>query len=534
MPAPLRIFVSYAHIDEAYKDRLSSHLAVLRRKKLVDVWHDRQIDGGDDWRADIRQAMDDCSLALLLVSDTFLNSEFIQSEEMEYLWQRRQKDGIRLAPIIVRPCPWKLDDKLGALQAMPKDGKPLISFSQTNGARDQAWTDIAYKIAEWANAGEPSPVVQETPLPAVEEAIAVLAPTSPPATPRNIGGLLGFVGRLMQGIAAKAPSPPPRPALPPEPMAAEAEATPGAPPAAAPVAVNPFDPWDEAVPPRFVGRTDLLRRLAQALDEKRSVSLVGDWRIGKTSILHTWRMKATDAGRIVRFVSGEGPEAVSCAAFVAAVTGGPATPDDPDAAADRLSTWAEAASPAGLPPLILIDEADRMLTRFPHRFFERLRGMLGRICLVLSTRQEVDRIYAADNSTSPFINRLEMQRVGLLDEAAAEALIAQGGDVLTDEDRDLMRTWAGGHPYYLTLLGRHLWDARREGGSTEDALGLFQDEAAARLRELWRTLDDSDRQQLDGLLKGDAVDGQLVRRGLVVAGKAFGGVMTEWLNSKRT
>ncbi len=562
MTAPLRIFVSYAHTDESFKERLISHLTVLRRKNLVAAWHDRQIDGGADWRQEILTAMDDCSLALLLVSDAFLTSDFIQSQEMEHLWQRRLREEIRLSPIIVRPCAWELDDKLSVLQALPKDGRPVITFPQDNGERDQAWTDITFRIADWAKktiavegaAPPTSPPPALPPSPPTSSTVPVVTedPTSlPPAAKPKMGlqGLLGAVAHLFRGISShslldageQGPSCD-QPLAAVDLTAAPPQATAPLPAAALPMAltptvVNPFNPWDEAVPPRFVGRADLLRRLKLALDEKRSLSLVGDWRIGKSSVLQTLRLAAEEAGRVVRLVSGEGPEAVSCAALVTAVSGQPAPADAPpdaaDEAADRLSLWLDAVSPADLPPLILIDEADRMLTRFPPRFFERLRGMLGRVCLVLATRQEVDRIYESDNRASPFINRLEMQRLGLLDQEAAEALIAQGGEIIRDEDRELMRTWAGCHPYYLALLGRHLWDARQQGNGTAEALEIFRDEARARLRELWRSLNDRYRSQLEGMLDGEEVDHELNRRGLVVAGEAFGKVMTEWLKNKR-
>jgi hypothetical protein len=51
---------------------------------------------------------------------------------------------------------------------------------------------------------------------------------------------------------------------------------------------NPYDPWTPVVPPRFVGRVGVLRRLDAAMEEGRSISLVGDWRIGKSSVLATW------------------------------------------------------------------------------------------------------------------------------------------------------------------------------------------------------------------------------------------------------
>jgi predicted phosphodiesterase len=222
---------------------------------------------------------------------------------------------------------------------------------------------------------------------------------------------------------------------------------------------NPYDPWTPATPPRFVGRQRLFLALETALEERRSVSIVGDWRMGKSSVLQLWSQRVQERGREVRWVSGEGPEGVSPGAFVQQTTGLPA-PDEPDGAADILSRWADAAGRPGLPPLILVDEMDGMLPRFEPRFFERLRGMLGRLVLVLASRREFDRICQELGRTSPFHNRLELQWLGLLEPEAAEELIRQGEGLLGPGDPERMRQWAGRHPFYLELLGRHLIDAR--------------------------------------------------------------------------
>ena len=39
---------------------------------------------------------------------------------------------------------------LAKLNALPKDGKPVIRFNEENGDRDQAWTDIAKAIEKIA------------------------------------------------------------------------------------------------------------------------------------------------------------------------------------------------------------------------------------------------------------------------------------------------------------------------------------------------------------------------------------------------
>ena len=148
---PLKVFISYSHKDESFKDELVTMLAGLQRRGVVDAWQDRRIEAGDDWYKAIHDAMDSCDLALLLVSPDYLASSFIQGEEQPKLLQRRQEIMLRVIPIIVRPCKWQSEPVLKDIQALPKDGKAVIKFSKENGDRDQVWEDIATVIEERAN-----------------------------------------------------------------------------------------------------------------------------------------------------------------------------------------------------------------------------------------------------------------------------------------------------------------------------------------------------------------------------------------------
>ncbi len=150
--SPLKIFISYSHKDETFKDELVTMLAGLQRRGIVDAWQDRRIEAGDKWNQSIHEAMNDCDLALLLVSADYLASRFIQEAEQPKLLQRRQEMQLRVIPIIVRPCPWQSEPVLKALQALPEDGKAVITFSTDDGERDQVWTDIATVIEKRAKA----------------------------------------------------------------------------------------------------------------------------------------------------------------------------------------------------------------------------------------------------------------------------------------------------------------------------------------------------------------------------------------------
>ncbi len=121
------VFISYSHSDEYWKNRLVTHLGVLEYQGALDLWDDRRIGAGEDWRAQIEKAINSASVAVLLVSADFLTSRFILDDEIPRLLQRRDKEGMQIIPVIVRPCVWQSIGWLQQMQVTPKDGKPLSS-----------------------------------------------------------------------------------------------------------------------------------------------------------------------------------------------------------------------------------------------------------------------------------------------------------------------------------------------------------------------------------------------------------------------
>ncbi len=142
--SPLRVFLSYSHVDEAWKDRLSGHLAVLTEEGVLAVWDDRRIGAGANWEDEIRAAMDAADVAILLISKDFLTSRFVRDSEVPNFLQRRAKEGLRVIPVILHPCLWKEVDWLAALQVRPRNGSPLAAL---HGSRvDEEMVAIAKKV----------------------------------------------------------------------------------------------------------------------------------------------------------------------------------------------------------------------------------------------------------------------------------------------------------------------------------------------------------------------------------------------------
>jgi TIR domain len=94
------VFVSYSHQDEARKDRLVKQLRVLELEGDLEVWDDRRIKAGDNWRPEIEQAMARARAAVLLISADFLTSGFIRGTEVPEILRRREREG----PLARRWC----------------------------------------------------------------------------------------------------------------------------------------------------------------------------------------------------------------------------------------------------------------------------------------------------------------------------------------------------------------------------------------------------------------------------------------------
>jgi tetratricopeptide (TPR) repeat protein len=139
-----KVFISYSHKDEGWKERLHTQLAVLEQQGLLSVWEDRQIAAGDDWYPEIESALKEAAVAILLISANFLTSRFILGEEIPRLLERRRRDGLRVIPLILKPCPWQKVPWLTAIQGRPKDNRPLSGFTEHD--QEQCLADLALEI----------------------------------------------------------------------------------------------------------------------------------------------------------------------------------------------------------------------------------------------------------------------------------------------------------------------------------------------------------------------------------------------------
>lgn len=134
---PLRVFCSYSHEDKQLRNQLEKHVALLKRQGFIEFWHDGEIVPGNEWRDEIRESLESSHIILLLVSSSFIASDFCYAVEMMRALERHRSAEAHVVPIILRPVDWKTAP-FGRLQALPTDGKPITTWSN----RDEGWLNV--------------------------------------------------------------------------------------------------------------------------------------------------------------------------------------------------------------------------------------------------------------------------------------------------------------------------------------------------------------------------------------------------------
>lgn len=146
----VKAFISYSHRDEKALERLHTHLATLRREEKITAWYDREVLAGDDIDSKISSNLSKSDFFLALVSPDFLNSNYCYEQEMAAALQRHADGSLRVIPIILEPCDWK-STPLGRLKAIPKDGKPISTWTNEN----VAYLDIVTELRRLSSEHEP-------------------------------------------------------------------------------------------------------------------------------------------------------------------------------------------------------------------------------------------------------------------------------------------------------------------------------------------------------------------------------------------
>jgi len=157
------VFVSYSHKDESLWDQMQTHLSMLKRQGVIDIWHDRRIKAGDEIDNEISAALEEAQVILLLVSSDFLDSDYCYNREMARALERHEANSARVIPVILRPCDWH-GTPFAKIRATPTDGKPVTKWPDIDDAFLSITRDIKGALTQLG-----TPRTLRAPAPAVSK-----------------------------------------------------------------------------------------------------------------------------------------------------------------------------------------------------------------------------------------------------------------------------------------------------------------------------------------------------------------------------
>ena len=308
-----------------------------------------------------------------------------------------------------------------------------------------------------------------------------------------------------------------------------------------------------AVPPYlFVGRRSALALIQSRLDAPtlQSVSIVGERRIGKSSLLCYVRECANDLfsntqpviiyldlmkaychtrKRFVKALRRELTRALGCEPWST----------DKDGDLGTLSVALEDLSRDGVRLVLLLDEVEK-LTKRREEFddlLEELRaaGQLGQVGLLTASARPLADLCRVDGLNSPFYNIFMDKVLGLLTETDWHALVRDRMPVTEAELASIERL-AGGHPFYTQVAAWNLWETH-QGVSDSDWETRTLEAVAPHWAHQWQGLLPNEQATLrfvaglPGPKPSTSTLRSLTRRGMLRANKPFCAAYGEWLKT---
>ena len=147
------LFVSYSHEDvDEYKNLIKFLSPLIRASATVCFWSDEKIKPGDTWDEEINIALEEAHIGLLLITQNFLNSEFITNTEVPKLIKKAKEGRLRLLCLYMRPSTvegveFPLDGDqvyLTTYQGLNSPDDPI----QVTKNPEQALADVCAEIAK--------------------------------------------------------------------------------------------------------------------------------------------------------------------------------------------------------------------------------------------------------------------------------------------------------------------------------------------------------------------------------------------------
>lgn len=130
----INLFIAYSRNDQSFLDEFIKNMSPLKRRFNLNIWSDREIDAGNQWKNEINKYIKKSDILIFLVSPDSLASDYFFEIELKKAIERHEKKEAVIVPVILRSCSWQMSP-FAHIQVLPEEGKPIKSSH---------WFDEAY------------------------------------------------------------------------------------------------------------------------------------------------------------------------------------------------------------------------------------------------------------------------------------------------------------------------------------------------------------------------------------------------------
>ncbi|CAG0971616.1 Adenylate cyclase 2 [Geobacteraceae bacterium] len=139
------VFISYSHKDGEWLTRLKTHLKPYIHGETLAVWDDTKIKPGERWRDEITAALEHATVAVVLVSPNFLESDFIASSELPPLLAAARERGLTILWVPLSFSSYD-ETEIRDYQAAINPDRPIDTLSKAE--QNKAWVKVCKRIKE--------------------------------------------------------------------------------------------------------------------------------------------------------------------------------------------------------------------------------------------------------------------------------------------------------------------------------------------------------------------------------------------------
>lgn len=205
----VRVFVSYSHKDPSYlaDDSLLGFLKGLSTEAGVEFWTDERITAGSFWDEEIRSRLEQSDIALVLVSQAFLDSPYCTQIEIGSFLDSCRKRGLLIFPVVLSACEWERHRWLATRQFLPAGGETIEEHYTEPGKRKRMFLRIRSELRNAIQSIREARAAATVPVETVEPSFAEkrqvtflrcdLLPREPDGSPLDPGDAAEVLHELM-------------------------------------------------------------------------------------------------------------------------------------------------------------------------------------------------------------------------------------------------------------------------------------------------------------------------------------------------